>query len=77
MSMRCPLCRQGELLRGTSDETVSFEGTTLVVKDVPADICDTCKEPYFDQHVTQRLLDLAHEAAAAGVIVDVRLYVAT
>jgi len=75
--MSCPLCRQGELLQGTSDETVSFKGTTLVVKDVPANICDTCRKPYFDQHVTQRLLDLAHKAADAGVIVDVRLYVPT
>ncbi len=74
--MKCPLCRQGELRSGTSDETVSFEGMTLVVKDVPAEICDTCGEPYFDEKVTQRLLDLAREAAAAGVVVDVRRYVA-
>jgi hypothetical protein len=49
---------------------------TLVVKDVPCDICDTCGELYFDEQVTQRLLDLAREAAAAGVVVDVRRYVA-
>jgi YgiT-type zinc finger domain-containing protein len=74
--MKCPLCRQGELRPGTSDETVSYEGMTLVVKDVPAEICDTCGEAYFDEQVTQRLLDLAREAAAAGVVVDVRRYVA-
>lgn len=74
--MKCPLCRQGELHPGTSDETVSYQGMTLVVKDVPAEICDTCGEPYFDEAVTQRLLDLAREAAAAGVVVDVRRYVA-
>jgi YgiT-type zinc finger domain-containing protein len=74
--MTCPVCRQGELRLGTSDETVAYEGMTLVVKDVPADIFDTCGEPYFDEQVTQRLLDLAREAAAAGVVVDVRHYVA-
>jgi YgiT-type zinc finger domain-containing protein len=74
--MKCPLCRQGELQPGTSDETVSYEGMTLVVKDVPAEICDMCGEPYFNEQVTQRLLDLAREAAAAGVVVDVRRYVA-
>jgi hypothetical protein len=42
---------------------------TLVVKDVPAEICDMCGEPYFNEQVTQRLLDLAREAAAAGVVV--------
>ena len=74
--MKCPLCRQGGLQPGTSDETVSYEGMTLVVKDVPAEICDICGEPYFNEQVTQRLLDLAREAAAAGVVVDVRRYVA-
>ncbi|MHB1598183.1 MAG: type II toxin-antitoxin system MqsA family antitoxin [Acidimicrobiales bacterium] len=74
--MNCPLCRHGVLQPGTADETLSFEGTTLVVKDAPALICDTCGEPYFDEQVTQRLLDLAREAAANGVVVDVRRYVA-
>jgi YgiT-type zinc finger domain-containing protein len=74
--MRCPICHQGDLRPGTSDETVSHSGMTLVVKDVPAQICDVCREPYFDEQVTQRLLDIAREAAAAGVVVDVRRYVA-
>jgi hypothetical protein len=49
---------------------------TLVVTGVPASICDTCGERYFDADVTQRLLDLAREAVRAGVVVDVRRYVA-
>jgi YgiT-type zinc finger domain-containing protein len=72
----CPLCRQGELHAGLSDEAMTHEGMTLVVKEVPADICETCGEVYFDEAVTQRLLDLAREAAAAGVEVDVRKFVA-
>lgn len=72
----CPLCQQGELHSGTSDEAMTHDGMTLVIKDVPADICDTCGEAFFDEAVTQRLLDLAREAAAAGVEVDVRRYVA-
>lgn len=74
--MKCPLCRHSELRPGLSDETVSVDGMTLVVRGVPAQICDVCGEPYFDGQVTQRLLDMAREAASAGVIVDVRRYVA-
>jgi YgiT-type zinc finger domain-containing protein len=73
--MRCPLCRQGELQPGSSDEPMSYQGTTLIVKDVPAAVCITCREPYLDEQVTQRLLDFAREASAAGVIVGVRRYV--
>jgi YgiT-type zinc finger domain-containing protein len=75
--MRCPLCRQGELRPGTSDQPMSYEGTALVVKDVPALLCDTCREPYLDEQVTQRLLGLAREASAAGVVVSIRRYVAS
>ena len=74
--MKCPLCHQGELRSGTADETVNYQGMTLVVRGVPAEICDTCGEAYFAEEVTQRLLDLARESSAAGVVVDVRNYVA-
>jgi hypothetical protein len=56
---------------------MSYEGTTLVVKDVPAAVCNTCREPYLDERVTQRLLEVAREASAAGVIVGVRRYTAS
>jgi hypothetical protein len=59
-----------------SDEAMTHDGMTLVIKDAPADICDTCGEAFFSEVVAQRLLDLAREAAAAGVEVDVRRYVA-
>jgi len=71
-----PAVPPGSPLPRSSDEALNHEGMTLVVKDVPADICDVCGEAYFDEAVTQRLLDLAKEAAAAGVVVDVRNYVA-
>jgi hypothetical protein len=54
---------------------MSYEETSLIVKDVPAAVCITGREPYLDEQVTQRLLDFAREASAAGVIVGVRRYV--
>lgn len=74
--MRCPICRNGETRPGVADEALSHQGATIVVKDVPADICDTCGEAYFDATVTRQLLALARQAAAAGVVVDVRHYAA-
>jgi YgiT-type zinc finger domain-containing protein len=74
--MNCPICRSGRLEEGIADTAMTVDGMTLVVKDTPASICDTCGEQYFDAAVTQRLLDLAREAAKDGVVVDVRRYVA-
>jgi YgiT-type zinc finger domain-containing protein len=74
--MTCPLCRHGELQAGTADKALTLGEATLVVKGVPATICDNCGERYFDAEITQALLDFAREAVAAGVVVDVRQYVA-
>ena len=75
--MRCPFCRQGDLHAGASDEILSCEGLTLVVQGVPAVICDSCREPYCDEYATQRLLDLAHDAAAEGAVIRIQRYLAT
>ncbi|CAN5815635.1 hypothetical protein BH24ACT15_BH24ACT15_07610 [soil metagenome] len=72
MPMKCPLCRSGDLERGTAHKVLTRGDTTLVVKDVPAQICDTCGERFFDAQITQELLDLTRAAVAAGVVVDVR-----
>ncbi|MCA1845126.1 MAG: type II toxin-antitoxin system MqsA family antitoxin [Actinobacteria bacterium] len=74
--MTCPICRSGRLQAGVADSPMTIDGMTLVVQEVPASICDTCGEHFFDADVTQRLLDLAREAAKDGVVVDVRRYVA-
>jgi YgiT-type zinc finger domain-containing protein len=72
----CPLCRNGDLEAGYADTSIIREGLVLVIREVPADVCDNCGEQFFDADVTDRLLDLADEAARAGVFVDVRRYVA-
>ena len=73
--MKCPLCRQGSLGPGSTHDSVSVGEMILVLKGVPADICYTRGESYYAEEATRRLLDLANEAAA-GVVVDVRRYVA-
>ncbi len=74
--MTCVLCRNGTLQPGTADKVLSHGGVTLVVQGVPAEICDNCGEKYFSEDVTRHLLRLAREAVAAGIVIDVRRYVA-
>lgn len=47
---------------------------TLVVKAVPARVCETCGEPYVDEDVATRLLALVEQAVGTGVQVDIRAY---
>ncbi|HEY7065932.1 MAG TPA: type II toxin-antitoxin system MqsA family antitoxin [Chloroflexota bacterium] len=74
--MMCTICRHGETQPGTTTVTLERDTLTLVVKGVPARVCDTCGEQYVDEATTARLLQTAEEAARAGVQVDVRAYAA-
>ncbi len=74
--MKCVVCKKGETRAGKATITLERDGTTLVVKGVPASVCKNCGEEYVSEEVTARLLRSAEEAARAGVQVDVREYIA-
>ena len=60
----CLSCNRGTLERGTTTATFDIEGTTVVIRNVPADVCDACGEESVDPLHSERVLELA--AAAAG-----------
>jgi len=72
--MICPICRNGTTEPGTTTVTLERGDLTFVAKQVPAHVCDNCGEDYVDEQTTRRLIDLAEEAAAAGVTVDIRTF---
>ncbi|MGH7199999.1 MAG: type II toxin-antitoxin system MqsA family antitoxin [Planctomycetaceae bacterium] len=74
--MKCVICKHGETQAGSATVTLECDGLTLVVKSVPAEICQNCGEEYLDERVTDDLLQRASEAARLGVRVEVRDYVA-
>lgn len=59
---------------GTLSEKVGLR--YLVVKGVPARVCDNCGEEYIDEEITDELLKFAEEALSRGVEIDVSQYVA-
>ncbi len=75
-TMRCVICKQGEVRPGTATVMLERNGMTLVVKSVPARVCENCGEEYVDEDITARLLREAEDAARNGVQVDIREYVA-
>jgi YgiT-type zinc finger domain-containing protein len=74
--MKCVICKHGETQAGTTTMTLERNETTVVLKNVPAEVCQTCGEAYVDAATTKQLLHIVEEAAKAGVQVDVRLYAA-
>ncbi len=72
--MKCTICKHGETRPGRTTVTLERDGTTLVVKGVPAMVCSNCGEEYVNEDTTARLLKVAEEAVRAGVQIDVREY---
>ena len=74
--MKCLACKVGETKDGETTVTLDKGGVTLVVRNVPAEVCRNCGEAYLSEATTKRLDQTAAEASRAGVQVDVRKYVA-
>jgi len=64
MTRTCPACKEGRLGLGTTTATFETDGTTVVIRNIPAEVCDSCGEGSFDPVTSDRLVELA--TAAAG-----------
>lgn len=72
--MNCLVCRHGETQPGVTTVTFHREGRTLVVNEVPAEVCENCGEAYVAEEVTAELLQMASEARHAQAVVLIRDY---
>ncbi|OFW22186.1 MAG: hypothetical protein A3H97_04820 [Acidobacteria bacterium RIFCSPLOWO2_02_FULL_65_29] len=72
--MKCLVCKSGTLKAGRTTVTVEREGTTIVIHNVPANVCETCGEDYLDAAVASSLETVLQEASRSGVRFEVREY---
>jgi YgiT-type zinc finger domain-containing protein len=75
--MKCVICKQGETRPGVATVMLEREGAMLIVKSVPAQVCQNCGEEYLDDDITAKILQQAEEAVRAGVQMTMRTYAAT
>ncbi|MEO7454491.1 MAG: type II toxin-antitoxin system MqsA family antitoxin [Fimbriimonadales bacterium] len=74
--MICLICKKGETAAGSTTVTLERGTTTIVFKNVPAEVCQTCGEVYVGDDVSRKLLEAAGCAASAGIQVEVRSFAA-
>ena len=72
--MKCVICKRGKTRDEKTTVTLERGETTVVVKHVPAQICQNCGEEYVAERTTAKLFKLADQATRGGVQVDVREY---
>jgi len=49
--MRCLICKRGSTEPGTTTVTLERDGLIMVIKGVPAQVCENCGEAYVDEKV--------------------------
>lgn len=74
--MICPICKCGQTRPGFASVTLERETMTLLVKQVPASICENCGEEFIDESASTRLLNTAEAALRDGVQVELRQFAA-
>jgi len=73
--MKCVVCKNGETRPGKTTVTFERDGLTLVMKEVPAEICTNCGEDYVDESVAREIIAMVEKMSQSGAQVDVRRYV--
>jgi YgiT-type zinc finger domain-containing protein len=74
--MKCPMCRRGETAPGKATLTYELGTGVLVVRGVPAEICDFCGDEYLDEETVERLDALLAKGCTPGVEIELREYTA-
>jgi YgiT-type zinc finger domain-containing protein len=74
--MKCVICRHSETHPGWTRVLLERGETVLVVRQVPAAICDNCGEASIDADAFDALQRMLDEASQAGVQIEVRQYAA-
>lgn len=75
-TMKCVICGQGEMRPGTATVVLDHEGHAVIVKQVPAQVCENCGEEYVDEAADAAALDGAERAVRDGAEVVIREYAA-
>lgn len=70
----CRQCPEGTYERGTTTETLERGDTIVVVKEVPALVCDVCGNSLLAAEEVDRLQSILRQAVAQGVELESRQY---
>jgi YgiT-type zinc finger domain-containing protein len=61
---------------GKATVTLERGGTTVIIRDVPALVCENCGEYYLSEEVTAKVMQIAEESVKRGVEIEVLRFAA-
>jgi len=74
--MTCLICKHGTTNPGVVTVALQRGETTVILKQVPAEICDNCAEYYLSSEVTALVLEKAERAVRSGAEVEILKFAA-
>ncbi|RLD66416.1 MAG: hypothetical protein DRI84_04850 [Bacteroidetes bacterium] len=74
--MNCVICKHGETNIGLVTVTLQRGESSIIFREVPADVCANCGEYYLSEETTEKLLERAERAVQNGVIVEIQKFAA-
>jgi len=69
--MKCVICKTGTTKKGKTIVAITKYNSVIVIKDVPADICQNCGEYYLSAQITKIVLNTVREALKKGTEIEV------
>jgi YgiT-type zinc finger domain-containing protein len=74
--MKCALCKNGDTRPGEVTVTLQRGETTVIIKAVPANVCENCGEYYLSDAVTEKVLAMANDTVRKGAEVEILRFAA-
>jgi YgiT-type zinc finger domain-containing protein len=69
--MQCTLCQTGTTEKGKVTVTLERDGSIVLIKDVPAEVCANCGHYYLSEEITRLVMEKGNEAIASGAELEV------
>lgn len=75
-AMKCVICKYGETQADLVTVTLERDESIVIIKRVPAEVCDDCGEYYLNDAITEQVLKRAEVAVSNGAEVEIIRYAA-
>ena len=69
--MNCVICKSGIMHEGKVTVTLEKDGSIILIKEVPAYVCDVCEHYYLDEKTTREVLKRGKEGHSKGTELEV------
>ncbi|MDZ7690984.1 MAG: type II toxin-antitoxin system MqsA family antitoxin [Balneolaceae bacterium] len=74
--MECTICKSGKMKDGEVTVTLQRGNSIIVIKKVPASVCQNCGEYTLSESVTRKIMQSAEHAVANNAEIEVLQYAA-